>query len=51
MIFKTIDVDGDGHINIDEYGYAALFFFFQSGPDSILSLLFGPLVPEDSIWI
>ena len=49
MIFDAIDVDGDGQINVDEYGYAALYFFFQSGPDSVLSLVFGPLAPEDSI--
>ena len=46
MIFDTVDADGDGLINIDEYGYAVLSFYFQSGPDSVLSQLFGPLVPE-----
>ena len=48
MIFDTVDVDGDGHINIEEYGYAVLSFYFQSGPESVLSQLFGPLVPEET---
>ena len=46
MIFNTLDADGDGYINIHEYGYAILYYMFQSGPDSVISLLFGPVAPE-----
>ena len=49
MIFNTLDANGDGHISVEEYGFAILSFHFISGPDSILSSLFGPVVTEDTL--
>ena len=49
-LFDVIDANEDGYIQLDEFLYAVLFFMFSSGPDSPLSLMFGP-VQEEEKWI
>ena len=48
-LFDVIDANEDGYIQLDEFLYAVLFFVFSSGPDSPLSLMFGP-VQEEEKW-
>ena len=44
MIFDAVDVNKDGLISLDEYSYCILSYFFHSGPDDPISLLYGNLV-------
>ena len=46
-LFDVIDANEDGYIQLDEFLYAVLFFMFSSGPDSPLSLMFGPVQEEE----
>ena len=47
VVFNAIDTNSDGKISWEEWCYAFMSFVFVSGPDSPVSLFYGPLV-EDS---
>ena len=49
ILFDVIDTNKDGYIQLEEFQYAVLYFMFSSGPDSPLSIMFGP-VPDEENW-
>ncbi len=46
-MFQHLDANKDGVIDINEYLYGIIFFHFSSGPESPLTVLFGPIIEDE----
>ena len=50
VLFESIDVNKDGMISREEWVFANMDYFFNSGPENANSLFFGTL-PDDDWWL
>ena len=46
VVFDAIDSNGDGVISLMEWSHGFLEYLLNSGPDSPMSLWFGPILDE-----